>query len=89
MNGETDSQKLISSMKPRLNVGSYVFCTVKTLPTDLNNLILFFKETEGNTVVCSSEFADLQHWQYNGIFAWLTLEVHSSLEAIGLTAAFS
>ena len=89
MNGETNLQKLIASMQPRLNVGRYVFCTVNILPTNVDNLILFFKETEGYTIVCTAEFADLHNWKYSGIFSWLTLEVHSSLEAVGLTAAFS
>ena len=89
MNGETDLQKLIASINPCLNMGSYVFCTVKVLPTCLDNLVLFFRESEGFTIVCTSEFANINQWDYCGIFSWLTLEVHSSLEAVGLTASFS
>lgn len=37
MNGETDLQKLIASLQLYLNIDSYVFCTVKILPIDLNS----------------------------------------------------
>jgi two-component SAPR family response regulator len=89
MNGETNLNKLIANMKPHLNDGTYVFCTLKTMVIDLENVLCFFKETEGITIVCSQIYADAQGFAYHGTFAWMTLQVHSALEAVGLTAAFS
>ena len=46
-------------------------------------------EDEGLTVVLRRIDADVHGVQYEFIASWITLTVHSSLEAIGLTAAFS
>ena len=49
----------------------------------------FFREKEGVTVILPRADADQAGLSYAGTFAWITLTVHSSLEAVGLTAAFS
>lgn len=46
-------------------------------------------ETEGITVVATVEEARSRGWPVEFVGAWLTLEVHSALEAVGLTAAVS
>ena len=77
-------------MNPVLNTGEYVFSTVKSLegiPRD--KTLCEFKEQEGTTIVISRKEADLLKLQYDFIASWITLEVHSSLEAVGLTAMFS
>lgn len=89
MNGETNLDVLISSMKPYLNAGEYVFCSLKMTNIDLDNCLFFFKEMEGTTVVCLKQYADNQGYTYQSTFAWITLSVHSALDAVGLTAAFS
>jgi uncharacterized protein len=89
MIGETNLDILISTMKPYLNSGDYVFCTVKTVEIDLNNCLFFFRESEGITLICTKEYAGQKGFMYNSIFSWITLSVHSALEAVGLTAAFS
>lgn len=77
-------------MKPKHNVGDYVFCTVNDLNTvNLSDTILLFREQEGTTLVIKKELADRLKLDYSFIASWITLTVHSSLEAIGLTAAFS
>ena len=87
---ENDLKKLLQSIKPTLHSGDYVFCTVKnTKQIDTNNAIFLFKEEEGITVVLKKEIADRQELVYNFIAGWITLNVYSSLEAVGLTAAFS
>ena len=48
-----------------------------------------FKEEEGYTFILTKQSADELGLQYSFIAAWITLNVHSSLEAVGLTAAFS
>ena len=87
---EKDLGKLLRTMKPELHRGDYVFCLVKDLSTvPPAEAVLMFKENEGITVIVSKELADKLRLSYSFVAAWITLTVHSSLEAVGLTAAFS
>jgi hypothetical protein len=47
------------------------------------------REAEGLTVVLPRAEADSLGLSYDFVGAWITLEVHSALEAVGLTAAVS
>jgi hypothetical protein len=90
MQGETNLQSLLSSMSPELHAGDYVFCTVTdTSYIDQQKIISYFRETEGLTIIIAKDFADELQLAYSFVAAWITLKVHSSLEAVGLTAAFS
>ncbi|GAA5220696.1 ACT domain-containing protein [Membranihabitans marinus] len=90
MVGEIDIQKLIKGMKPILNQGEFVFVSVKDVSMiDRNDTICEFKEEEGTTLVLSRDKADSLKLPYEYICAWITLTIHSSLEAVGLTAFFS
>jgi uncharacterized protein len=55
----------------------------------VNEIILLFKEEEGYTIIIRKELADELRLDYSFISSWITLTVHSSLEAVGLTASFS
>ena len=90
MSGETDLKKLLQSMQPDHNAGEYVFCVLDS-PMRLTGItpLGFFREKEGVTVILPRADADQAGLSYAGTFAWITLTVHSSLEAVGLTAAFS
>lgn len=90
MAGETDLATLLRQMKPSLNEGEYVFChVVKIDESHLPKAIGMFREKEGVTLVIDKIAADDFHLSYELIYCWITLTVHSSLEAVGLTAAFS
>jgi len=126
MNGEKNLDALLKTMKPKLNMGDYVFCSVETrlfseapgcadmqlisemkvmsetqvmpethrrasLQPEINfdDIILMFKEEEGTTIILKKEIADRLKLDYSFVATWITLTVHSSLEAVGLTAAFS
>jgi uncharacterized protein len=90
MPGETNLAELLKTMHPTLNKGDYVFCTVpSTSNIDHSFIIGSFKEKEGLTIILSKAEADKLNLPYTYIAAWITLTVHSSLEAVGLTAAFS
>lgn len=88
--GETNLPALLKNMKPQLNEGDYVFCIVGN---DFNlsaaRVIYHFREKEGITIILEKSIADSLQLTYNIVTAWITLTVHSSLEAAGLTAAFS
>ncbi len=90
MSGEKKLDTLLRTMKPMLNEGDFVFCTVKDItPLNLNDILFFFKEEEGITIIVNQGIADNLDLEYSFIASWITLTVHSSLEAVGLTAAFS
>ena len=90
MKAEKDLQKLLKEMKPVLNSGEYVFVSVANFDKILRTDTLFeFKETEGITLVLEKNKADSLQLSYSFISSWITLKIHSSLEAVGLTAAFS
>ncbi len=87
---ETNLNILLQNMNPILNEGDYVFCTLSNNEKiDLNKVLGSFKEKEGTTLIITKEYADLMGFSYTSIMSWISLEVHSSLEAVGLTAAFS
>ena len=87
----TDIHELLSSMQPKLAEGAFVFCTVTGQLADYLALdpIATFRESEGLTLVVSQAAADQAGLDYEGVFRQITLTVHSSLEAVGLTAAVS
>jgi hypothetical protein len=90
MSGEKNLWKLLSSMKPVLNKGNYVFCTTNEVAQlDMNDVVMLFKEKEGITIIIEKQIADQQQLHYSFVASWISLTVHSSLDAVGLTAAFT
>nr|WP_321225502.1 ACT domain-containing protein [uncultured Psychroserpens sp.] len=90
MSGEKNLDTLLKSMKPKHNLGEYVFCKTENLDQiNLSQIIMTFKEEESITIIAKKEVADQLNLDYSFIASWITLTVHSSLEAVGLTAAFS
>ncbi|WP_237045375.1 ACT domain-containing protein [Aquipseudomonas alcaligenes] len=90
MTGETNLSRLLASLSPRLNPGRFVFCSVPQ-PTVVHVAAALgsFREAEGTTLILAREEAERLGLTYDYLAAWITLEVHSSLAAVGLTAAFA
>ena len=86
---ETDLQTLLTTLSPSLNPTEMVFCCLGGFP-NLSELptppFAFIKEEEGWTIILEKEMADKLGWIYTGVFCQITLEVQSSLQAVGLTA---
>jgi len=90
MTGETDLSTLLASLSPRLNPGSFVFCCAATPSAEhLAAALGSFREAEGTTLILPRTEADRLDLTYDYLTAWITLEVHSALAAVGLTAAFA
>ena len=92
MEGEENLDKLLSLLQPSLLPGDFVFCTAANLKYgDLAELqpLASYKEEEGLTLVLDKQAADDAGLAYNSVFNCITLLVHSSLDAVGLTAAVS
>ena len=87
IDGESDLNKLIKGLSPKLNDGEYVFTSIKNIELlNTSEVICTFKEKEGLTLILERSRADQLGLRYNFIASWITLEVHSSLNAVGLTS---
>jgi hypothetical protein len=92
MTGEKDLTKLLASLSPHLMDDDFVFCTVRDATYgDFAELspLASFQEDEGLSLLLTRESADRAGFRYESIFKCITLKVHSSPEAVGLTAAVS
>lgn len=89
MTGERDLNVLLRHMRPEMQSGTFVFCTIppnEPIPAAVNPL-LTFREQEGTTLVILREAAEASGLR--GAFAsrLITLTVHSALDAVGFLAA--
>jgi hypothetical protein len=81
---------LLRSMEPVLHDGVYAYCSV---PQDAQlaacSPVVTVREPEGLTLVVPEAQAVAAGLRVLFRAAWISLTVHSDLEAVGLTAAFS
>lgn len=88
--GLSNLEVLIANMEPVLNDGTYVFANVSNIEAIPRAItICEVKEKEGTTIVVSKEDAERLALPIDFVASWITLNIHSSLEAVGLTAAFA
>ncbi len=85
MAGQSDLDTLLNDLRPTRRPGEFVYVTTSR-PVEAEARIV---EREAGTLILERAVADREGLSYEGSYAWLTLEVHSSLEAVGLTAAVS
>jgi uncharacterized protein len=90
MHGERDLKRLLASLEPVQRAGRFVFAVVDD-QASLKDLApeATVREDEGLAVVLRHEQADRLGIAYDYVAAWITLRVHSALDAVGLTAAIS
>jgi hypothetical protein len=90
MAGEEDLGKLLATMQPELQPGAFVFATIEghDIPAGLEP-IGTFQEAEGTTLILPAHDAGHPAIVASKPLQQITLTVHSSLEAVGLTAAFA
>lgn len=82
--------ELLRSMEPVLNPGTYVFATLPAgRVVDPLHIVASIREPEGVSVVVELGLARQEGLTPLFVCAWITLNVHSDLQAVGLTAAFA
>ncbi|MEH6413934.1 ACT domain-containing protein [Pseudomonas sp. CGJS7] len=87
---QTDLAQMLAGLQVDVREGEYVYATASDTRSPLRELALAtVTENEGLTCVLRRADADAHGLKYEFVAAWLTLRVHSALEAVGLTAALS
>ena len=88
MSAIRDLDVLLASLHAVLNPGVYAFCAAPQ-GTDIARIpaIALFHEREGISAILPEESAAALGLPVAFRAAWITLTVHSDLEAVGLTAA--
>lgn len=92
MIAETDLSVLLKNLNPMASSENYIFTT---LPADkLSSTLVsvakgMFQEREGTTLILPVTAAKQANLQFEGYYRCITCEVHSSLDAVGMTAAMS
>lgn len=88
MDGIVDLRELLASLSPGLSAGEYAFCRVAGALGDHAALdpVVSVRESEGLTLVLPVAVAVRESLSYTGVYRRITLAVHSSLQAVGLTA---
>ena len=88
--GESDLLTLIAQMSPSLDDQIWAFVSVDDVSSEYlaEHALATFRETEGTTLIVPWERAD-EFDVCSEPMARITLNIHSSLEAVGLTAAVS
>lgn len=87
MSGLKDLDEALASLDATLQ-GTYVFACVTSVPENLTPFAVI-REEEGTTVVVTEQEARDAGLPLDETFARITLGVHSSLDAIGLTATIA
>ncbi len=88
MSGITDLRLLLDSLEPELDPEPWVYAVVDRCPDGLEPFATV-REAEGLTVVVTASEAQHHALEASPRQARITLTVHSSLEAVGMTAAFA
>ena len=77
-------------IKPKLHQGEYVFCVISNLTSvPRSETLMEFKNEKDITIIIERRKADKLGLPYSYIASWITLELFSTLDEVGLTALFS
>lgn len=90
MSGITDIERLLAEMQPELREGTYVYCVVPLAQAERCHRLqplATFREEEGLSMIVPARVAAENGFSASAPMRMITLTVHSSLEAVGLTAA--
>jgi uncharacterized protein len=88
MAGIDDLDELLRSIEPGRLRGEWVFVSVPDPIVGIDAAAMV-RESEGVSYVITRADADARGLEYDVTLAWISLGVHSALDAVGLTAAVS
>jgi uncharacterized protein len=89
MSGEMDLAVLLHSMEPVLDAVPYGYGVVPVGVVVPDGVFAVIAEAEGVTVVAVADVLSAAGIAFDGHWARISLTVHSSLAAVGLTAAIA
>ena len=90
--GKMVLSEILTSLSVSVRPEPYVVVALpagKAVPVVGGDIGAVIEEAEGTTVIATMSRAAHEGWSHDFVASWLTLDVHSALEAVGLTAAFS
>lgn len=85
--GETDLDAMLEHLTVTVRPGRFTVVQVDGAVALGDGVEAVLREEEGTTAVATVEAAERAGWEVDFDAVWLTLDVHSALEAVGLTAA--
>lgn len=83
----SDLATLLCTLTVSQRPGEFCIATAPASTPVGNGVEALMVEDEGVTAVCTTKRAQADGWDYEFPCAWLTLDVYSALQAVGLTAA--
>ena len=90
MTGSTNLSHLLASMSPDLRDETFVFITIKpNAPAPKIGAVMQFHESEGTTLIAPVDEAKKASLAYEFPCRMITLNIHSSLEAVGFLAVIT
>ena len=79
---------LLKNLSPILDTNFYAYISVQNIESiQIEDIHCLYRESEGITLVLYQEIAEKYKLDYNELYAKITLQVNSSLNDVGLTAA--
>lgn len=89
--GETQLSVLLATLQPQLHPSVFVYATLPADAAVIQELepICQFQEVEGTTLILPQAQADRAQLPYQYPCRMITLQVHSSLAAVGMLAAIA
>ena len=90
MAGATNLDHLLASMEPVLQDGVFVFAAIvdENISSNLNP-VMSFREAEGTTLIIRQDAAEDAGIPYEFPCRMITLNIHSSLDAVGFLAVIT
>lgn len=92
MTAITHLPTLLAHMEPELKPDEFVFVSLANPQSEVVSAlhpVATFCEGEGLSLIVDRATADAHHLPYDAVFRLISLHVHSSLQAVGLTAVVS
>lgn len=90
MSGNTNLPEVLRTLTVSCDEIRYGFATTNDrAKLSVADVLCMFREAEGLTIVADTNYLEQAGIEYEGPYAKLTIEVHTSLELVGLTAALA